>query len=265
MSEPHVPLAGLTALVTGAAGGLGAAVARRLAADGAAVVLVDRDPDRLRQVAQSVVALGGRCAVTRADLADPAQLSPCISTALDAFGGVELLVNNAADLSEVPLARASAELWHQMLAVNLVAPAELVRLALPHLVASSGAVVNISSARALASVPGAITYEVSKAGLLGLTRSLAAELAPFGVRVNAVCPGFTPRQEPWDEGLSEAERAAHVATLSGLTPTTPVDVAAAVAMLCDPRAAAISGQTVVVDRGAGAQHPLAAAARALTA
>ncbi len=256
------PLEGYAALVTGAAGGIGRAISTALAGDGAAVLLVDRDEERLGAVAKTIADAGGKADIAVADITDAEQRQATIDQAVTSFGGLDLLINNAADLTETPLADTTPETWHHTLGVNVIAPAEYVRLALPLLRTRPGAVVNISSVRAVSTVPGGVSYEVSKAALSGLTRSLAVELEATGVRVNAVCPGFTPRQVPWDEGLSAENRAAWLAVLGPNPPNTCDDIASVVSFLCGPGAGGINGEAILVDRGASSQFGFVAARRA---
>lgn len=263
--DPQSALAGRAAIVTGAAGAIGLAITRTLASEGASVVLVDANAVALQHLDQIAHADGSIYRTIAADVTHEADLMAAVQLALDAFGRLDIVINNAADLSEVPLTESTAESWQRQLAVNLIAPAELVRIALPHLTTNRGVVVNVASVRALASVPGAVAYESSKAGLLGLTRALATELASLGIAVNAVCPGFVPRQSPWDHGLDDRERAANVAVHAGMEPGRPEDIAAVVAFLCSDAARIVNGATLVADGAVLAQHPYLAAKRALEA
>lgn len=187
-------LAGKTAIVTGAAGGIGAATAKLFAEEGARLALVDIDAGTL-----AAVEAGVRRAVPGADVisiaADVGQESAAkeiVARALSAFGQIDILVNNAGIRSYEPLDEAKAETWAKILSVNLLSYAYLAREALPALRQSGkGAIVNISSTHAFNPRAGMGQYDVAKAGIISLTKTLAFEEVDHGVRVNAVCPGLT--------------------------------------------------------------------------
>lgn len=187
-------LDGAVAIVTGGAGGIGNATASLFCAHGARVMLVDRDAGA---VDDSVDALrrevpGAEIKGVALDLAQEAAATEAVVRAREAFGQVTCVVNNAGIRSYEPLAEARSETWHAILAVNLLSYAYLAREALPDLRASGfGSIVNVSSTHAFNSRAGMGQYDVTKAGIISMTRTLAAEEARHGVRVNAVCPGPT--------------------------------------------------------------------------
>jgi NAD(P)-dependent dehydrogenase (short-subunit alcohol dehydrogenase family) len=186
-------LEGKVAIVTGGAGGIGAATARRFCEEGARVALVDLPGEPLEAAAAGVRAAvpGARLEPIPADLALEAAAAAVVAATLARFGAIDVLVNNAGIRAYEPLAEARAETWQRILAVNLLSYAYLAREALPALRARRGAIVNVSSQHAVHPRAGMGQYDVTKAGIVSMTRTLAWEEAAHGVRVNAVCPGLT--------------------------------------------------------------------------
>jgi 2-hydroxycyclohexanecarboxyl-CoA dehydrogenase len=187
-------LQGKVAIITGGAGGIGAATAKRFCEEGAAVLLVDLPTSPLDDVVAQVRALvpGAKVVGLAADLAQESAATAVVQQALEHFGQIDVLVNNAGVRAYEPLAEARAETWQRILSINLLSYAFLTREALPSLRASGrGAVVNISSTHAFHPRAGMAQYDVAKAGIISMTRSLAFEESANGVRANAVCPGLT--------------------------------------------------------------------------
>jgi meso-butanediol dehydrogenase/(S,S)-butanediol dehydrogenase/diacetyl reductase len=187
-------LAGKVALITGGGAGIGAAAGRLFCAEGAAVMLVDEDADAL---ARTTARIGGdiegaRVASLVADIADDAPARQAVQRTVDAFGRLDVLVNNAAMRNYAAIADADITAWQAMVGVNLIGTANYCRAALPALRrAGNAAIVNVSSCYAVTGRKGMGLYDATKAGILALTRTLACEEAEHGVRANAVCPGST--------------------------------------------------------------------------
>lgn len=182
------------AIITGGAGGIGAATARLFCEEGGLVALVDLPSSPLAEVAQAIrdQCVGASVLEVPVDLADESAASSVADQVLRQLGRIDVLVNNAGVRAYEPLAEAQAETWHRILAVNLLSYAYLTRACLPALRASGrGAIVNVSSTHAVNPRAGMGQYDVAKAGILSMTRTLAFEEASHGVRVNAVCPGLT--------------------------------------------------------------------------
>jgi 2-hydroxycyclohexanecarboxyl-CoA dehydrogenase len=187
-------LNGKVAIITGGAGGIGAATGEIFASEGAAVALVDIDAKALAEVAATIRGRvpGARLLEIARDVGQEASAAEIVAQTLDEFGALDVLVNNAGIRSYEPLDAAKAETWAKILSVNLLSYAYLAREALPALRASGkGAIVNISSTHAFNPRGGMGQYDVAKAGIISMTKTLAFEEADRGVRVNAVCPGLT--------------------------------------------------------------------------
>lgn len=238
-------LDGRPALVTGASGGIGAAIARALHAQGAVVVLSGTRREALESLAGS---LGDRVYVCPADLADPAAPLALVEAAEAAAGPLHILVNNAGLTRDMLALRMEDADWQAVLEVDLTAPFRLARAALRGMLRRrAGRIVSISSIIAATGNAGQANYAAAKAGLIGLTKALAQEVAARGVTVNAVAPGFIAT--PMTEKLSEAQRA----RIAGAIPLprlgTPEDVAAAVVYLASDEAAWVTGATLHVNGG----------------
>jgi NAD(P)-dependent dehydrogenase (short-subunit alcohol dehydrogenase family) len=247
---PNFSLSGRRALVTGASRGLGRAIALGLAHAGADVALAGRDEAALAVVAAEIAGIGGRAEVRRLDAADADGAADAVRAAAAALGGLDILVNNAGYEEVRPSLDVGAALWDRIVGVNLRG-AFFVAQAAARIMAQDGggAIVNQCSLTSYVGVPTAAPYGASKSGLLGLTRALATEWAPLGVRVNAVAPGYfrTAMTEPFyaDEGWAQSMLARIPQRRFGQAE----DVAGAVVFLCSDAAAYVTGQCLPVDGG----------------
>ncbi len=250
-------VAGKVALVTGAAMGLGAETARRLAGEGAAVLLTDRDPAG-EAVALAIVAAGGQAAFCLHDVASEADWAAAVAAAVDRFGKLDILVNNAGVASSsLDLMTHSLEDWRRILSINLDGVFLGLRYAGPALAVQGGSVINLSSILGKVAIPNAAAYCASKGGVLLLTKAAAVEWAWLGIRVNSVHPGFidTPMvanalqaSENGNE-MRDALIAAHPMARFGV----PREIADAVVFLASDESSFMTGAELVVDGGYTAQ------------
>jgi NAD(P)-dependent dehydrogenase (short-subunit alcohol dehydrogenase family) len=249
-------LLGRHAVVTGAARGIGAAIARLLAEEGATLTLLGRNRAALVQLADG---LPGAHGVAIADVADEAQVQAAFEQARAARGPIGILVNNAGQAESAPFAKHSLELWHRMLAVNLTGTFLCAQAALPDMrAAGSGRIVNIASTAGLKGYPYVSAYCAAKHGVIGLTRSLALEVARQGITVNAVCPGYTETDIVRESianvvartGRSEDEARAEFTRVNPQQRFVQTsEVADTVRWLCGDGASAITGQSISVSGG----------------
>jgi NAD(P)-dependent dehydrogenase (short-subunit alcohol dehydrogenase family) len=251
------PLTDKHALVTGASRGIGAAVARRLAAMGARVTLVSRSRAPLAALAEELRAEHGRdFHVATADVTDASGVETAFAGARDVLGPIDVLVNNVGAVESAPFLEMTDERWERLMNLNLTSAVRCTRLALPDMLASGwGRVVNVASIAGLTGVPYVAAYATAKHGLVGFTRALATEYAKKGITVNAVCPGYVDTDLVSSSVASLKERTGRSeeelrAALIRHNPTgrmlTPDEVASGVAWLCHPDQAMVNGHSLVL-------------------
>ncbi|MFT3968595.1 MAG: 3-oxoacyl-[acyl-carrier-protein] reductase [Sphingobium sp.] len=239
-------LTGMTALVTGAAGGIGSDIARALAGQGARLALSGSNADKLNGFAAE---LGGDHAVVPANLSDPAATDALVPQAVEALGGrLDILVNNAGITRDNLILRMKDEEWADVQRVNLEAAFRLIRAAArPMMKARFGRVISITSVVGVTGNPGQANYAATKAGLIGMSKSLAQELATRGITVNCVAPGFI--RSAMTDALNDAQKAAIDARIPAGHMGEGADIGAAVAYLASREAGYVTGQTLHVNGG----------------
>jgi NAD(P)-dependent dehydrogenase (short-subunit alcohol dehydrogenase family) len=242
-------LSGKVALVSGAGRGLGRIMALALAAEGADVALVARTRSQLEEVADEVRSTGGRALAVPTDVTEDSQVSDAVACALDEFGGLDILINNSGILRQGLVSEVGSEEWDHVFATNVRGAYLFCHHAAPHLQKSGGSVINIASNFALKGVPNHSAYCASKAAVVSLTKSLALEWARYGVRVNAIAPGFfaTSLNEHTREDLGLTDRIVSGIAIGRMG--DPAELAPVVVYLASNDAAYITGQTIVIDGG----------------
>ena len=251
VAEPkkvRVDLSGQVAVVTGASQGIGRAIAETLAANGATVAIVARSAGKLADVAAAIQAAGGKAEVFPCDVTQGEAIAAVIETVVEKLGRLDILVNNAGVTRDTLLPRMSDEEWDEVLTTNLRAPFLFMRAASrPMMSQRYGRIVNVSSVSGLIGNPGQANYSASKAGLVGLTRTVAKELAGRKITVNAVAPGFI---------ASDMTAALGPALTDEVKKRVPAkrlgeawEIAEAVLFLAAPSSGYITAQTLVVDGG----------------
>jgi NAD(P)-dependent dehydrogenase (short-subunit alcohol dehydrogenase family) len=244
---------GQVVVVTGASSGIGRATAMRFAREGAAVLAVGRKRSALEEVARAITAEKGRCEPFVADVVTPEAPGAIIGAVEKTFGDLTALVNAAGIIASGTIENTTDEAWDQMLDINLRAPFRLMRAAVPLLTRSRGAIVNVSSVTGTRSFPGVLAYCVSKSGVDQLTRCAALELAPKGIRVNAVNPGVVVSNLHRRSGMNEES---YSAFLERSKETHPLgrpgqadEIADLIVFLASDKAGWITGETVAIDGG----------------
>jgi 3-oxoacyl-[acyl-carrier protein] reductase len=236
-----------TALVTGATGGIGGAIARALHKQGAAVAVCGRQTEKLEKLAAE---LGARVHVLPCDLADRAAAAGLIDQSIARLGRLDILVNNAGLARDNLFMVMKDEQWDEVIAVNLTATFVLMRAAARAMLRAKtgyGRIINISSVSGIVGNPGQGNYAASKAGVIGMSKSLAREVAPRGITVNCIAPGFI--STPMTDALKDSQVAAIKEAIPAEKFGTPADVAAACVYLASAEAGYMTGQTLHVNGG----------------
>jgi 3-oxoacyl-[acyl-carrier protein] reductase len=236
------------ALVTGASQGIGEEIARRLAAEGALVFCAARSRDKLARLVAEIEAAGGRARALALDVADPSAIVPAMASVVSEAGRIDILVNNAGVTQDGLILRMSKDAWDRVIATNLTGAFLLCQAAArPMLKQRSGRIINIASVVALMGNAGQANYAASKAGLIGLTKSLARVFGSRGITVNAVAPGYI--ETAMTEKMTDVARAGLTAQIPLERIGKPGDVAGAVAYLASDDAAYVTGHVLNVSGG----------------
>lgn len=246
-------LAGKVAVVTGASKGIGASIALHLAAAGASVVVnYSSSREGADRVVEEIRGRGGQAVAVQANLAEEEEVRRLFTEAREAFGPLDILVNNAGIYEFAPLEGITAEHFHRQFNVNVLGLIFATQEAVKHLKPAGGSIVNISSVVSTYAVPNAAVYSATKAAVDAVTRSLAKELGPRGIRVNAINPGMVETEGTHTAGIAGSDWQREVAQQTPLGRTgQPQDIATAAVFLASDGAAWITGQTLQISGGFG--------------
>jgi 3-oxoacyl-[acyl-carrier protein] reductase len=241
--------AGKTAVVTGGARGIGLACARKLAAGGAIVVLIDVLEEAMKQAAEQLTAAGAKQVLTyKVDVTDEAAVEKTLDEVAQKTGRIDILVNNAGITRDDLLLRMEVGMWDLVMAVNLKGTFLMTKHAARHMLRQRyGRIVNLASVSGLVGNPGQANYSASKAGVVGFTRTVARELAKRGITCNAVAPGFI--KTDMTDALPEKAKEMALAAIPAARMGTPEEVANVVAFLASDEAAYVTGHVLPVDGG----------------
>jgi len=234
-----------TALVTGSSRGIGRAIALQFARDGMNVVVnYSKDKDGAEETANEIKRLGKEATAIAADVSQPGQVKAMVKAAVSRFGGIDVLVNNAGINRKNAIEDLEIDEWKDMLDVNLNAAFFCAKEALPYLKQSKGVIVNISSMAAFKGSTRNAHYGTSKAGLIGLTKSLARELAKYGIRVNAIAPGYVMTDLIKGRNMTELVKDIPLGRVA-----KPEEIADVVSFLASGKASYVTGQVICVNGG----------------
>ncbi len=253
-------LQGKRAIVTGAGSGIGRASARLFAAEGAAVLCVDKTRETLEETAKEIAASGGKALALAADVGTEADVAGYIARAVREFGGLDVIYANAGISGGLPpLLEQTVELWQEVLRVNLIGPFLAIKHAVPHMVKQGkGSIVCTASVAGLRANAGSNPYSASKAGVISLVQTAANSLLGTGVRVNAICPGLieTGMTKPIFDAAKARGTEARIGQLNPLQrPGLPKEIAAMALFLASDDASYVNGQAFPVDGGLTSTHP----------
>jgi len=244
-------LAGRVIIVTGGARGIGKAIAARCAEEGASLVIADVEEALAAQTAAEIEAAGRQAIAVRTDVSAAASVSSMTAAAFDRYGRIDVLVNNAAMMAQLPRQPFDAipeEQWDRVMLVNVKGPWLCSRAVVPVMRQQRGGkIVNLSSDMVISGVPGMLHYVASKGALTAMTRSLARELGPDGICVNAIAPGFTTTDAAMAHGQEAAERS--IRTRAIPRAQTPEDITGTVVFLSSAASDFMTGQLIVVNGG----------------
>jgi len=242
-------LQGKIAVVTGSSRGIGAAIARELAAQGATVVLNHRDSAaQAEAVVAEIVAVGGQAVAIQADVSSYAEAQRLIKETVERFGHIDILVNNAGTTRDMLIMMMPEADWDLVIQTNLKSAFNCSKAAVrPMMKQRFGRIINITSVSGLAGQAGQTNYSASKAGMIGFTKALAKEVGPRGITVNAIAPGFVPTV--LTDVLNEEQKRAIISMTPMGRFAKPEEIAYATAFLADERAGFITGQVLSVDGG----------------
>ncbi|MEV8569737.1 SDR family NAD(P)-dependent oxidoreductase [Streptomyces sp. NPDC051322] len=251
-SRTTSPLSGRTAIVTGAGRGIGRSIAQRLAADGAEVLVVGRTLDALEDIAKVIEADGGKARARAGDISATADVAAIVDEAIDRWGHIDILVNNAAVFDEPPFFDVDAETFRRTFDINVTGTFLMSQAVARGMVARrNGSIVHISSIDALGADGPVIAYTATKAAVVSMARTMTMELSPYGVRINCVAPGFVNTDMVHKTSTPNVlEHMLHDFTRVPLRRLVePEEIAATVAFLASDEASAITGSNLVVDGG----------------
>jgi NAD(P)-dependent dehydrogenase (short-subunit alcohol dehydrogenase family) len=242
------------AIVTGIGAGIGEAIAYRFAEQGAKQILNDINENNARAVLDKIRAQGGQAELVAGDISLESTGQALAQTAIESFGRIDIVVNNAADFTQAGVEQATVEQWQKVLGVNVIGTALVCKHAIPHMKKNGGSIVNIASMSGVIAQPGFATYNSSKGAEIMLTKCMAMDLAPFNIRVNAICPGVILTSASYREieriGTTFEKWSAEMAPLHLLNRLgRPDEIAYPTVFLASDEASFITGTTLMVEGG----------------